>query len=839
MIALSLKWKAIAAISSLVIILMLVMSFLTFNYFESRFKASISEQQLTMISAMAKEIDHKLQTAHEALIAEAIHAPADLAENPDKAQAFLDKMVGMQTIFDNKIFVFSAAGKLVAETPYETNRRGLDFFFRDYIKKTLATKKPVIGDPYISSQAHRHPAIMCTAPVFDRNGNLVYILAGGIDLMKENFLGELSTTRVGKTGYIYLYNTDRTIIIHPDRNRILQQDVPVGSNYLFDRAIEGFEGTEETVNSRGIEALSTFKRVPSTNWILVANHPTAEAYASIIEGKKYFFMATTIAIIIVLIIIWLLVKYLTSQLITFTRHVEGMSVKEGEARFSQINTGDEIGALSRAFNQMVAELDKKNESLLKSEELYRTVVDFASDLAFWRSPQGILLYISPNAERITGYRDTEFYADATLIDIIIHPDDQKLWRDIPGPNAIHSSMVTREFRIITKTGDTRWISHVRRYIFSDTGAFLGVRGSHSDITDRKLAEDKLLYLSLHDTLTGVYNRAFFEAEMRRLAVSEFSSGVIVCDVDGLKLINDTLGHDHGDKLLVNAAETIKLALHPTALFARVGGDEFVILMPGAEAAEVENTIMRIRQQIARHNAANPHLLLSISLGMATGIPAKDNIVTLFKQADDNMYREKLQHSQSTRSAIVQALMQALEARDFGTEGHADRLQELMAKLAALLHLPDNRVTDLCLLGQFHDIGKVGIPDQILFKPGPLTREERTIMQRHPEIGHRIAQSAPDLVPIADWILKHHEWWNGEGYPLGLRGEQIPLECRILAITDAYDAMTSDRPYRKAMPHQAAALELQRCAGTQFDPYLVEQFIQLFEHAHTETDHQTA
>lgn len=839
MIALSLKWKAIAAISALVIILMLIMSFLTFSYFEDRFKSSISTQQSTLISTMAKEIDHKLQTAHEALLAEAKAAPFDLAEDPEKAQAFLDKMVGLHTIFDNKIFVFSASGQLVAETPFEKNRRGLDFFFRDYIKKTLATKKPVIGDPYVSSQAHRHPAIMCTAPVFDKQGNLAYILAGGIDLMKENFMGELSKTRLGQSGYIYLYNTDRTIIIHPDRSRILRQDVPVGSNFLFDRAIEGFEGTEETVNSRGIAALSTFNRVPSTNWILVANYPTAEAYAPIIKGKEYFIMATAIATMIVLLIIWLLVKYLTSQLSTFTRHVESMSAKEGDARFSQINSRDEIGALSRAFNQMVEELDKKNQSLHKSEELYRTVVDFASDLAFWLSPQGSLFYISPNSERITGYQDIEFYANDSLIDTIIHPDDQHLWRDIPGPSAVCSSMTACELRIITKTGETRWISHVRRYIFSDTGEFFGIRGSHSDITDRKLAEDKLRYLSLHDTLTGVYNRAFFEAEMRRLAIADQPTGIIVCDVDGLKLINDTLGHDYGDNLLLNAVETIKAALNPTSLFARIGGDEFVILMPNSKVSDVENIISRIRQEIELHNATHPNLLLSVSLGMAFGIPVQDNIVILFKQADDNMYREKLHHSQSTRSAIVQALMKALEVRDFGTEGHADRLQELICKLAKALDLPENKLTELSLFAQFHDIGKVGIPDQILFKPGLLTREERTIMQRHPEIGNRIAQSTPNLLPIADWILKHHEWWNGEGYPLGLKGEQIPFECRILAIADAYDAMTSDRPYRKALPHQAAISELQRCAGSQFEPYLVAQFIRIFNEALPEADNRTA
>jgi len=186
-----------------------------------------------------------------------------------------------------------------------------------------------------------------------------------------------------------------------------------------------------------------------------------------------------------------------------------------------------------------------------------------------------------------------------------------------------------------------------------------------------------------------------------------------------------------------------------------------------------------------------------------------------------MYREKLHRSQSARSAIVQTLMKALEARDHITEGHADRLQNLVVNLAMAIELPEHRINDLRLLAQFHDIGKVGIPDRILLKPGPLTTEEANEMWRHCEIGYRIAMSSPDLIPIADWILKHHEWWNGKGYPLGLKGEEIPLECRILPIVDAYDAMTSDRPYRKAMSHEKAVRELRRCAETQFDPLLVD------------------
>jgi len=220
--------------------------------------------------------------------------------------------------------------------------------------------------------------------------------------------------------------------------------------------------------------------------------------------------------------------------------------------------------------------------------------------------------------------------------------------------------------------------------------------------------------------------------------------------------------------------------------------------------------------------------LSISVGMDVCTGGETTLNETYKNADRNMYREKLHSQQSGHSAIVATLAQALEARDFVTDGHADRLQYLMEKLAVAAGLPASDLPDIRLLGRFHDIGKVGIPDQILFKPGRLTDEEYEIMKRHCEIGYRIALASPELAPIADWILKHQEWWNGEGYPLGLAGEDIPLPCRILAIVDAYDAMTNDRPYRKAMSGSDAVAELVRCAGRQFDERLVRLFVNIVQ-----------
>ncbi|MCL5057499.1 MAG: PAS domain S-box protein [Actinobacteria bacterium] len=352
---------------------------------------------------------------------------------------------------------------------------------------------------------------------------------------------------------------------------------------------------------------------------------------------------------------------------------------------------------------------------------------------------------------------------------------------------------------------------------------------YSDITERKKTEEQLKYLSMHDPLTGLHNRAYFEQEMKRLQGGRWDPvSVLLCDVDGLKLVNDTMGHDVGDTLLVTAARIIKNAFRESDMVARIGGDEFAVLLPDTDKKAVLSAAERVRDAITDYNSTNPDILISISKGYVTGSTASKKMSDLFKEADNNMYREKLLRSQSTRSSIVQTLMKAMEARDFITEGHADRLQDLVSGLAKTTGLSERNITDLRLLAKFHDIGKVGIPDRILFKPGPLSSEEKSEMLRHSEIGHRIAQSAPDLAHIADWILKHHEWWNGKGYPLELKGEAIPLECRILAIADAYDAMTNNRPYRMAMTHQDAVKELLRCSGTQFDPLLVSMFLRVLE-----------
>jgi diguanylate cyclase (GGDEF)-like protein len=314
--------------------------------------------------------------------------------------------------------------------------------------------------------------------------------------------------------------------------------------------------------------------------------------------------------------------------------------------------------------------------------------------------------------------------------------------------------------------------------------------------------------------------------MHRIDSSRYELvGIIVCDIDGLKLINDTLGHNKGDQLLVTASKVIRKSFREGDVVARVGGDEFAILLPNSPRAKVENICQRIKHAVIVYSKKNTLLPLSIATGFAIRNNPNQSMAELYREADNNMYKEKLYSSQNARNVIVKNLINAVEMKGTLEKPSFERFQKLVVILGRAAGIPKKRIQDLILLGQFHDIGNISVHKNILHKPSRLSSEEFVEIQKHSDVGHRIAQSAPDLAHISDYILKHHEWWNGNGYPLGLKGNEIPLESRIIAIVDAYTSMTSGRPHRPAISKNEALAELKKCAGTQFDPSLVKKFIE--------------
>lgn len=515
MIKPTLKTKITLILPLTTCLVMAMLLYVTRYYFVNTVKETISTQQNFTLGVMADDIDQKLVSDQRVLIEISRKITAAQIAEPARSLDFLQAQSENRLRFDNGLFLFDKNGRMLAESPLGLKRRGKDFSFRDYLKTTFSSKKPYISDPYLSSQEHHHPAIMMTAPIFDAQGNLLAVLGGSLDLLHDNFLSKLTTRKIGKTGYLFLFDTGRTMIVHPDPTRIMQKDIPQGANKLLDRSIRGFDGTEETINSRGLSVLTSFKHIKTKNWILGANLPTEEAYAPIIRLQIFFAAFSIPTLMLLFFALRRLLGRITEPLLDFTRHVEQLPTKTGSERLYPQQTAGEIATLSSAFNSLIVDLDRQRDEMAQRELLYRTMTTFSSDLVFWTSPRmDVIHYISPDCDSMCGYKDEEFYRDPDLLNRIIHPDYREIWRkqlEQTEKGICTEGTEPVEFALVTRAGATIWVSHDCRSVWSDDGKFLGIRGSFRDITDQQKADQQLNrqneYLrALHETTLGLIGR---------------------------------------------------------------------------------------------------------------------------------------------------------------------------------------------------------------------------------------------------------------------------------------------------------------------------------------------
>ncbi|NLT94795.1 MAG: PAS domain S-box protein [Clostridia bacterium] len=478
----------------------------------------------------------------------------------------------------------------------------------------------------------------------------------------------------------------------------------------------------------------------------------------------------------------------------------------------------------------VTEREKYKEKLYLEKELLRTTLQSIGDGVVTTDKVGIITSMNKVAEEITGWTEEEaknkpFTQVFRLVseetgEVVENPVEKVLQTGKIIGLANHTALIGKDCQMVPIADSAAPIKDEKDNTF-------GVVMVFRDVTQEKKWEKKILYLSFHDTLTGLYNRRFMEEELRRRDFNgNLPLAIIMADVNGLKLVNDVFGHTEGDMLLRKAAEAIKKCCRKDDIVCRWGGDEFLVVLPNTSAQTAEEIIKRIK--LACRKYETEHLRLSIALGCATKEKPGESLMAVIKEAEERMYRQKLNEGKSFRNSITSTLLATLFAKSMETEEHAQRLKDYCKKIGTKIKLTSKEMDELFLLAVLHDIGKVGIREEILKKSGPLTEAEWEEMKKHPVIGCRIAQNTPELGPIAEYILYHHERWDGKGYPQGLKGEEIPLLCRLLAVADAYDAMTSDRPYRKALPKEKAIVELKNNAGTQFDPEIVNIFLEIIE-----------
>jgi diguanylate cyclase (GGDEF)-like protein/PAS domain S-box-containing protein len=387
----------------------------------------------------------------------------------------------------------------------------------------------------------------------------------------------------------------------------------------------------------------------------------------------------------------------------------------------------------------------------------------------------------------------------------------------------------QEYEILAKTGERKWVLELGQGVFDETGNVEALEGVVIDITELKTRQAEVTYLRERDFLTGLYNRNYYEMAKSRLDHPEFwPLSIAIFDINGVRMINDAYGHAEGDRLLANVARLIKGCCRPEDILARTGGDEFTLLMPQMANAEASQMVFQINSVVESFNRSKTPNRYDISLcmGYSTKESDEQKIDEIEKTAVSYLNHRKLLNQKSSHNATLSSIMATLYAKSQETEEHGHRLTQLTDMIGKALGSSQKMLDDLELLSMLHDIGKIGVDDRVLNKPGRLSQDEWVQMKKHSEIGHRIAMSTPELAHIADFILHHHENWDGTGYPAGLKGADIPLPSRILAVADAFDAMTENRVYRHAMPWEFAVDEIQRCSGSQFDPDIVRLFVGL-------------
>ncbi len=349
-----------------------------------------------------------------------------------------------------------------------------------------------------------------------------------------------------------------------------------------------------------------------------------------------------------------------------------------------------------------------------------------------------------------------------------------------------------------------------------------VGGIMVDITENIKREEKIRYLANHDVLSGLYNRNYFEDYIVNRLPEAYTVGIF--DLDGLKLINDAFGHLEGDKVIKVIADFLCETFTNNLFIARIGGDEFVVLLATIEEEEVNELFTSFDNRIKEYNLSST-IEINVSRAGIIIYSPRDSFEKAFAAAENRMYKRKLNNRTSRKSKVLESIIETLNQKTEETKEHSDRLGALAVKtMNELGMIRQSEHEDILLLAKVHDIGKITIPDHILNKPDKLSRTEFEVIKKHCESGYKIIKNITDSDYVSAGVLSHHENFDGTGYPQGLKGSEISIYARIIRVVDSFDAMTSERVYQKQKTAEEAIKELQRCSGTQFDPIIVDAFI---------------
>lgn len=508
---------------------------------------------------------------------------------------------------------------------------------------------------------------------------------------------------------------------------------------------------------------------------------------------------------------------------TYFKNQYRVVCKNGEVRWVEewvIHDRDESGRLinEKGIIRDINESVRISEKLKDSEAKYKELFDNASAIIFTFNQKGEITNFNKTfVETLKIKKVNETYIIEDFLDASY------------GENTLFNQCIERprkrfELEIIDLEGAKKFIEFNYRLVYQDEMPY-EIHAVGQDITERKLATEKIKFLTSHDALTGLYNRSYFDQRLIEYSENEDKNvSIIIGDVNGLKMVNDAFGHKLGDALLIKVADILKGVFYDqTDVIARLSGDEFAII---TERKNIGTLIDRIHAKCS--TVTDFPFKIDISLGYSSRKKSNIGIDGIFREADHQMYKNKLRTSKHIKSMLIQTLQQKLSEESLETVEHAERIKILSERVGAYLNLSDSAMEELDLTAIMHDIGMISIPKEILNKKGKLSQKEMKEIMKHAEIGYHLLVASPNLAGIGDYVLAHHENYDGTGYPQGLSGGDIPLISRIITVVDAYEAMTHERSYREAKTHDQAIDEILSLSGIKYDPSIVHAFLKSME-----------
>ena len=699
---------------------------------------------------------------------------------------------------------------------------GFDLTTRIWYTMAIQSDDVIYTPAFINATQDR-VIVTAAKAVYDNSDTLLGVIATDIDI--QTITSFVSQKEIGEAGFAFLIDPNGNLLAYPDINQTI---IELDSAVDYEMNLLELDGREvihhfQIQDKKGVVSCAF---ITGGDYLLGVFLPLEE-YASSMMILSIVFSLLLIALMALagtLTIIYY--RRIRKPLAMLLEDIDSVDMtKTPNYRLPEPLKDDYLN-IRQAINRILDTTDyyfnerqKAQHKLMLENQRVVLLMESTADIIFEIDLNKTFVSVFGRGLDTLGIKPQAFVGKS-VIDVF--GEDGKV-RDLAYSKALKGIHSIYDWTYV-KNGQKLYFESSISPMFDEFKNVIGAVGISRDITEPMRKQKEIEYISIHDFLTGLYNRRHFVEAFTELDIEEnYPLGMMMIDLNGLKILNDAYGHDTGDRALKKVADVLKSVSREDDIVCRIGGDEFAIILLNVDVVTLDT--MKDSIQLRLSNILIENIPLSVAIGFEIKSNASLNLEDVIKNAENQMYRNKVTEGRSIRNSAIKAILKTLTDKFEDEKTHSTRVSELCKKMGIALHVKSDDLKELEIAGLFHDIGKISIPDEILYKPARLTKEEYEIIKTHTENGYHILRAADEYSNLAEYALSHHEHWNGQGYPRGLKGKDIPLFSRIIGIADAFEAMTSDRVYRKKMSDLEAVKEIVKFSGSQFDPELAKIFVE--------------